>query len=363
MKFIDEFRDKELAQKLLRKIESYRFPANFMEVCGTHTVSLYRFGIRGMLPPNIRVISGPGCPVCVTAQEDIERAIALASLPNSIFLTFGDMMKVPAKSKSLEKKRAEGADIRVVYSPLDALKIAKENPDKLAIFLAVGFETTAPGVASVILRAKEEGIDNFRVFSLHKLIPPAMRAILEMGEINIHGFICPGHVSTIIGAKPYRFIPEEYGIPCVIAGFEPLDILQAIYMLLDMMEKGEADVKIQYTRAVREEGNPQALEVMGRVFEKRDAIWRGLGYLPATALGIKDEFESMDAEKLLQEIDVPPAEENPLCSCGEVIRGVKEPEDCPLFGTVCTPSYPIGPCMVSSEGTCSAHYKYRAISI
>ncbi len=363
MKFIEEFRNKELVQGLLKRISAYDFPALFMEVCGTHTVSLFRFGIRGMLPPNIKVISGPGCPVCVTAQQDIERALALAGLPDSILLTFGDMMKVPAKTGSLEKKRAEGADIRVVYSPLDALKIARENPHKLSIFLAVGFETTAPGVASVILRAREEKMDNFKVFSLHKLIPPAMRALLEMGEINIKGFICPGHVSTIIGAKPYRFIPEEYGIPCVIAGFEPLDILQSIYMLLDMLDKGEADVKIQYRRAVREEGNPQALDIMWRVFERRDALWRGLGYLPSTALGIKEEYKNYDAERLLEGLDIPQVEENPLCKCGEVIRGVKEPSECPLFRKVCTPSYPIGPCMVSSEGTCAAHYKYGVLAL
>lgn len=362
MKFIDEFRNKELTNKLLKKIERYNFPATFMEVCGTHTVSLYRFGIRGMLPSNIRVISGPGCPVCVTAQQDIERALALASFKNTLFLTFGDMMKVPAKTGSLEKKRAEGADIRIVYSPLDALKIAKGNPDKLVIFLAVGFETTAPGVASVILRAIEEKLSNFKIFALHKLIPPAMRAILEMGEVRIDGFICPGHVSTIIGAKPYKFIPEQYGIPCVIAGFEPLDILQAIYMLLDMIEKDEAEVRIQYSRAVREEGNPRALEIMWQVFRKEDALWRGLGYLPLTALKMKDHYASYDAEKLLEGIEIPKAEENPLCRCGEVIRGVNEPEDCPLYGKVCTPSSPIGPCMVSSEGTCSAHYKYRSVS-
>lgn len=363
MKFIDEFRDKELAGKLLKKIESYNFSATFMEVCGTHTVSLYRFGIRGMLPSNIRIISGPGCPVCVTAQQDIERALALASLENTIFLTFGDMMKVPAKTGSLEKRRAEGADIRVVYSPLDALKIARNNPNKLVIFLAVGFETTAPGVASVILRASEEKLANFKVFALHKLIPPAMQAILEMGEVRIDGFICPGHVSTIIGAKPYKFIPEQYGIPCVIAGFEPLDILQAIYMLLKMIEQGEADVKIQYSRAVRDEGNPRALEIMWQVFERKDALWRGLGYLPLTALKIKDEYANYDGEKLLEGVEITGVEENPLCKCGEVIRGVKEPEDCPLYGKVCTPSYPIGPCMVSSEGTCSAHYKYKLVKL
>jgi len=363
MRFIEEFRDKELAQKLLRKIEAYDFPATFMEVCGTHTVSLFRFGIRGMLPPGIKIISGPGCPVCVTAQQDIERALALASLPNSLFLTFGDMMKVPAKTGSLERKRAEGADIRVVYSPLDALRIAKENPDKIAIFLAVGFETTAPGVAAAILRAKGEGIDNFKVFSLHKLIPPAMRAILEMGEIRISGFICPGHVSTIIGAEPYRFIPREYGIPCVIAGFEPLDILQSIYMLLVMLEKKEPDVRVQYSRAVSEEGNPKAREVMWQVFEKRDAVWRGLGFLPSTALGIREEYARYDAGELLEGMDVPQAEEDPLCACGEVIRGVKEPSDCPLFGEVCNPSHPIGPCMVSSEGTCAAHYKYALLAL
>jgi len=358
MKFIEEFRDRELCQRVLGKIKSYDFPATFMEVCGTHTVSLFRFGIKQMLQPNIRVISGPGCPVCVTSQQDIESALALASLPNTILLTFGDMMKVPAKSGSLERKRAEGADVRVVYSPLDALKIAKNNPDKLCIFLAVGFETTAPATASAILRAREENVKNFKVLSLHKLIPPAMRAILEMGESKIQGFICPGHVSTIIGAKPYRFIAEEYGIPCVIAGFEPLDILQAIYMLMDMLDKGESDVKIQYKRAVREEGNPLALEIMWRVFEESDAVWRGLGYLPSTALKIREEFSDYDAMHLLKDIPIREAEENPLCRCGEVIRGVAEPTECPLFKRLCNPSHPVGPCMVSSEGTCSAYYKY-----
>ncbi|MGB9876884.1 MAG: hydrogenase formation protein HypD [bacterium] len=358
MRFIEEFRDREIAQKLLNRIKSYDFPATFMEVCGTHTVSLFRFGIRQMLPENLKVISGPGCPVCVTAQKDIESALALASLPNSILLTFGDMMKVPAKTGSLERKRAEGADIRVVYSPLDALKIARANPERLCIFLAVGFETTAPTVASVILRAKEEKLKNFKVLSLHKLIPPAMRALLEIGESNIQGFICPGHVSTIIGAKPYRFISDEFKIPCVIAGFEPLDILQAIFMLMDMLSKGESDVKIQYRRAVREEGNPLALDIMWKVFEVGDAVWRGLGFLPSTALKLREEFSDFDASGLLTEVEVPEVAENPLCKCGEVIRGVAEPRDCPLFRKVCSPSSPIGPCMVSSEGTCAAHYKY-----
>lgn len=330
-----------------------------MEVCGTHTVSFSRFGLRRMLPKEIKVISGPGCPVCVTSQQDIEKALALASLPNSIFVTFGDMMKVPARSGSLERKRAEGCDIRVVYSPLDALKIARDNEGKLVIFLAVGFETTAPGVAVTILRAREENIKNFKVLSLHKLIPPAMRAILEAGEINIDGFICPGHVSAVIGAEPYRFIVEEYGIPCVITGFEPLDILEAIYMLLGMMEKRLPRVEIQYKRGVRWEGNPWALETMWKVFELGDAVWRGLGFLPSTALQIREEFGEWDARYLLEGLEVEPAEENPLCCCGEVIRGLKEPTDCPLYGKVCTPANPVGPCMVSSEGTCSAYYKYR----
>jgi hydrogenase expression/formation protein HypD len=328
-----------------------------MEVCGTHTVAIFKHGIRQFLPEKVNLLSGPGCPVCVTPNADIDKAIALAQSAEVILATFGDMMKVPGSYSSLHQVKAAGADIRVVYSILDALKIAEDNPRKSVVFFGVGFETTAPTTASAILEAERQGIDNFFFLSVHKLIPPAMRALLDSDEVHIDGFICPGHVSTIIGSAPYEFIPREYGIPCVIAGFEPLDILQAIDMLLEHIIAQEPQVDIQYRRAVRREGNPIALKYLSTVFAVTDTCWRGIGIIPDSGLKLAQQYQPFDAEQAFK-IVTRPAKEAAGCRCGDILRGVSAPPECRLFAKVCTPEHPVGPCMVSTEGTCAAWYLY-----
>ncbi len=358
MRFIDEFRDSTVAQRLAARIKARNTrPVNLMEVCGTHTVAIFRHGIRQLLPDKVNFLSGPGCPVCVTPNSDIDKAIALARNPGVILTTFGDMIKVPGSYSSLQQVKAGGANIRVVYSVLDALKIAEDNSDKSVVFFGVGFETTAPTTASAILEARRLGIKNFFFLSVHKLVPPAMKALLDAGEVKIDGFICPGHVSTIIGSKPYEFIPRQYGIPCVVAGFEPLDILQTIDMLIEQLNKEEARVDIQYRRAVRQDGNPTALNYMNMVFEVTDASWRGIGTIPESGLKLRPEYEQFDAERVFRIVTKPP-KEVAGCRCGDVLRGVATPVECPLFGKACTPEHPAGPCMVSTEGTCSAWYLY-----
>ncbi len=332
-----------------------------MEVCGTHTVAIFRSGIRNILPQNISLISGPGCPVCVTPDRDIDLAIEIARKDNVIFTTFGDMMKVPGTISSLERERAMGADIRVVYSSLDALDIAIKNPQKLVVLFGIGFETTSPTIASIIISAYKENISNFLALSAHKLIPPAMKILLDSGEVKIDGFICPGHVSTIIGSKPYQFIPENYGIPCVISGFEPLDILQSILMLVQQIENNEAGVEIEYNRVVHPEGNSVALKILDEVFAVGDAEWRGLGIVPKSGLYIKDKYRQFDALSVF-DISVNTYAKSEECLCGEVLRGSIIPTDCPLFGEACTPDNPVGPCMVSSEGTCSAYFRYGRLN-
>ncbi len=276
-----------------------------------------------------------------------------------VFTTFGDMLKVPGSYSSLGQEKANGSDIRIVYSTLDALNIAEEHPDRNVVFYAVGFETTAPTIAVSLLEAMKRGIKNYSIYCVHKIVPPAMRALLNLGELGLDGFICPGHVSTIIGSNPYEFIPDEYQVPCVIAGFEPLDILQTIYMLVKQAEEGKAKVEIQYKRSVVPEGNKVALEAMNKIFKTADAEWRGIGVIPGSGLKVRDEFARFDAEKLF-EVDVPPTKPDPPgCSCGEILRGIKFPYDCALFGKACTPEQPVGPCMVSSEGSCAAYYRYR----
>jgi hydrogenase expression/formation protein HypD len=360
MRFVDEFRNPELAKRLLDRIKDLS-PArtvNLMEVCGTHTVAIFKHGIKGLLPKEVNLLSGPGCPVCVTPTETIDRAIALARLPNVIFTTFGDMMKVPGSSLSLEEAKAQGRDIRIVYSCLDALEIAKENPKKKIIFFGIGFETTSPSIASTLLKAKKERIKNFFLLSAHKLIPPAMRAILEAKEINLAGFISPGHVSTIIGSRPYEFISEEFGTPCVISGFEPLDVLQSIYMLLLQNRKKKPMVEIQYRRCVEPKGNIKAQKELDKVFQVNDSSWRGLGTIPDSGLSLRKKFSSFDAEKIF-DIQIESSSEPKGCLCGEILRGVKMPVECRLFVKECTPQHPIGPCMVSSEGTCATYYRYH----
>ncbi len=359
MKYLSEYRDPVLAQKVIENIKKISHtPVNLMEVCGTHTVTISKNGIRQVMPKTVTLLSGPGCPVCVTANEDIDKTIWLARQPGVILATFGDMMKVPSSYSNLSAEKAEGVDIRVVYSTLDALQVADDNPDKKVIFFGVGFETTSPTIALSILEARKRKLKNYSVLARHKLIPPAMAALLSLGEVKLHGFICPGHVSTIIGSKPYEFIAEEHGIPCVISGFEPLDVLQTIYMLVRQAENGEARVEVQYKRSVRPEGNTTALKILDEVFEVCDADWRGIGIIPNSGFKLKEEYSDFDADKIF-DVDVPPPKDDPPgCSCGEILRGVKFPYQCKLFGKACTPERPIGPCMVSSEGACAAYYRY-----
>lgn len=333
-------------------------PVRLMEFCGGHTHAILRFGIPDLLPPTVELLSGPGCPVCVTSAADLSRAIALASIPGAILTTFGDMMRVPdGKGHSLARARAEGADIRIVYSPLDALEVARQNPHRPVIFLGVGFETTAPMVASAILAAEAAHIRNFYVFSTHKLTPPATRAILDAGEVHLSGIIGPGHVTTVIGLEAWRFLPQKYGVPCAIAGFEPLDILRAILALVEMVETGKPDVANTYPRSVRPQGNPVALNATERVFEVAEAEWRGIGTLPASGLRLREEYAPYDAARAFP-VEVAPAREPPGCRCGDVLRGALKPTECPLFARVCTPQNPVGPCMVSAEGACAAYYQY-----
>ena len=358
MKFISEFRRPELAEGLISQIHrESKTPVRFMEFCGGHTVTIFRYGIRQVLPPTIDMVSGPGCPICVTANVDLDKAIALSQISDVIVATFGDMLKVPGSRSSLQEVKADGADVHMVYSTMDALRIAEDNPAKSVVFLGIGFETTAPTIAASILQAGEKGIRNYYVLSLHKLCPPVLRAILDSGEVKLHGLICPGHVSTIIGSHPWEFIARDYGIPCVVSGFEPLDILQCVDMLVAQVENNESRVEIAYRRGVRPEGNQQALKLMERVFEPCPAEWRGIGEVPDSGLKLRKEYQHFDAE-LAFDIEPGPTYEPVGCICGDILRGVKTPADCQLFGKACTPEHPVGPCMVSSEGSCSAYYLY-----
>jgi hydrogenase expression/formation protein HypD len=358
LRFITEYRRSDLAQGLISQIQhSAKTPSRFMEFCGGHTVTIFRYGIRQVLPSTIEMVSGPGCPVCVTANADLDRAIALAQIPDVIITTFGDMIRVPGSRTTLQEQKADGADVRMVYSTSDALKIAEDNPSKAVAFLGIGFETTAPTVAACILQAEHKRITNFYVLSLHKLCPPIIRAILDSGEVELQGLVCPGHVSAVIGSHPWEFIARDYHIPCVVSGFEPLDILQCVSMLVAQVETGRSEVEIAYRRGVRPEGNREAIKLMERVFEPGPASWRGMGEVPNSGLKIRKEYQHFDAE-LAFDIDPGLPYEPKGCICGDILRGVKTPLDCKLFGNVCTPQYPVGPCMVSSEGTCAAYYNY-----
>jgi hydrogenase expression/formation protein HypD len=360
LRYIDEYRDADIAKKLVKRIERLSTrPARLMEFCGGHTVAIMKNGLRQLLPPTIEMLSGPGCPVCVTANADIDKAIALANLPDVIITTFGDMMKVPGSYSSLQQARAKGADIRIVYSTQDALQIARDNPDKSVIFIGIGFETTAPTIAASILQAEAEKIRNFYVLCLLKLCPPVMKALLDLGEIKLDGIVCPGHVSTIIGSHPYEFIPRSYGVACVVSGFESLDILLSVAMLVEQIETGKPRVEIAYRRGVKPEGNVKALELIDKVYEVDKAGWRGIGKIPGSGLKLRKEYERFDAN-LSFTFAVEPVREAKGCICGEILRGIKTPADCKLFRKVCIPENPIGPCMVSSEGACSAYYIYGA---
>ena len=358
MRFIDEFRDAGLARRLAEKIARVSTrPARLMEFCGGHTVAIMRNGIRQLLPSTIEMLSGPGCPVCVTSNSDIDQAIALARLPDVIITTFGDMLKVPGSYSSLQKARAEGSDVRIVYSTQDALQVARDNPQQSVIFIGVGFETTAPTIAMAVVQAEKEHLRNFYVLCQLKTTPPAMRALLDLGEIKLNGILCPGHVTTIIGTSPYEAYARDYGVACVVAGFEPVDILQAVEMLVQQIERGEPDVEIAYTRGVRPEGNLKALELMHNVFDTTGASWRGIGEIPNSGLKLKVKYARFDAGREF-DVALPPAREAPGCRCGEVLRGVIRPTGCKLFRKACSPENPIGPCMVSSEGSCAAYYQY-----
>jgi len=362
IKFIDEYRAPELINQVTARIRAITpaRPINLMEVCGGHTITIFKFGLKKLLPENINLISGPGCPVCVTATEFIDRAIALAKLPDVIITTFGDMLRVPGSRASLLTAMAEGGDVRICYSPMDALEIAVNNPAKEVVFLGIGFETTAPTTAAAVLAAAGNSIANFSALTTHKTMPMAMKTLLDAGEIDLHGFICPGHVTTITGPEIYQFIADDYKIPCVVAGFEPLDMLTAIYMLVKQIAESRAEVENQYCRAVKPGGNRQARAVMAEVFEACDSIWRGLGNIPASGLRIRDKYRDWDAGRKFK-VGIPPSRPNPGCICGAVMRGVKIPPDCRLFGKTCTPESPEGACMVSAEGACATYFAYRKI--
>jgi len=346
-------------ERIARSAERAGRPLKFMEVCGTHTMAVARSGLRAFLPPAVSLVSGPGCPVCVTPDAYIDAAIRCALELGATVATFGDMIRVPGTRASLEGARGRGARVRVVYSPLDALEGAKAEPDREWVFLAVGFETTAPGIAATLRRAREEGVRNFSALCGHKTVPAAMHALLDDPAIAIDGFLCPGHVSVIIGPEAYEPIAAR-GSPCVIAGFEPLDILQALAMLAEQRAAGRAAVEVPYFRAVKPGGNPKARAVMGEVFEACDAQWRGIGVIPGSGLSLREAYRGLDAAKRFG-LATEGADARKGCSCGEILRGIKSPRDCPLFGKSCKPETPVGPCMVSSEGSCAAAYKYAPI--
>ncbi len=361
MKHQQEYRDPELARLQLQAIhqvtENLVGTMTLMEVCGTHTMAIYQHGIRALLPEQIRLVSGPGCPVCVTPVNYVDRAVALARRPNTIITTFGDMVRVPGSTSSLLHEQAKGAAIKIVYSPLDAVAFAEKNPEKDIVFLGVGFETTAPTVAAAVLSANSKGLDNFYILCSHKTMPGPMAALAGDPELQVDGYLCPAHVSAIIGANAYQPLVDAYHVPCVVTGFEPLDVLQGVLMLARQVVAGEARVETQYRRVVKPTGNQKAQQLLNLVFEPADARWRGIGDIPNSGLQLRGEFARFDATTQLP-VAVEAASEQKGCLCGEILKGKVRPADCPLFRTVCTPEDPVGACMVSSEGTCAAEYKY-----
>jgi hydrogenase expression/formation protein HypD len=357
MKYIDEFRNHELVQKLVRSVHKIsRKPVRIMEVCGGHTMAIHRFGIHSLLPSNIELLSGPGCPVCVTSNIFIDRAIAISKLPDTIVATYGDLIRVPGSYSSLEHEKANGADVRIVYSVLDALEIARKNKDKRIIFLGIGFETTTPASAVAVMEAKRQKINNFYLLSTHKTMPNAMMALIDEG-ISIDAYIGPGHVSTISGSDMYKPLLQKYNLSIVISGFEPVDLLQSIYLIVKQIEQNEKKIEIQYRRAVTPEGNLKAKELVKRAFMPCDDWWRGLGMIPQSGMTLNDEYSQFDAIKEIT-VDILPPKEPAGCICGDVLKGKKKPYECRLFAKACTPSNPVGTCMVSSEGACHAYYKY-----
>jgi hydrogenase expression/formation protein HypD len=361
MNYRDEYRDRSLVQGIAARIGHLAAGAGknmtFMEVCGTHTMAIYQHGICSLLPSQVRLISGPGCPVCVTTNGYVDRAVAYCRLPGTIVATFGDMMGVPGTSSSLMEERARGADVRVVYSPMDAVALARVHPEKRLIFLGVGFETTAPTVAGSILFAEKNRVENYHVLAAHKTVPITMELLSADPGLGIDGYLCPAHVSTIIGGAAFGPLAERHGIPCVITGFEAADILRGVEMLVRQVVEGKTRVENEYGRVVRWDGNGKALEVLRRVFDTCDAEWRGLGLIPGSGLAINDRYARFDAERTLP-VTVEEPREHLECRCGDILRGRMAPFDCPLFASACTPESPVGACMVSTEGTCAAAFKY-----
>ena len=361
MRFLDEYRSGDLARKLVHELEGLvepGRPVKLMEVCGGHTHTIYKHGIEGIVPVEVDYVHGPGCPVCVIPMGRVDDAIALAERPEVIFTTFGDMMRVPGGRGSLLEAKARGADVRMVYSPLDALELARRNPDREVVFFAIGFETTAPATALTLLHARREGIRNFSAFCNHVTIGPPLRAILDSPGLQLEGFIAPGHVSTVIGTRPYDFIVDEYRKPVVVTAFEPVDILHATVLLFRQLRDGRCEVENQYTRAVTRDGNARALEALDETMELRDTFeWRGLGWIERSALKLRETFAGWDAEARF-ELPAARVDDPKACQCGEVLIGAIKPWECKVFGTACTPDNPLGTCMVSSEGACAAYYNY-----
>jgi len=358
---LNGFRDPGIARGLLAEIDTivagHPDTITLMEVCGTHTMAIYQHGIRGLLPPQLRLISGPGCPVCVTPVDYVDHAVALARRPGVTIATFGDMVRVPGSSSSLQREQAHGAGVRIVYSPLDAVALARKQPEKQVVFLGVGFETTAPTIAGAILKAEQLGLENFFVLAAHKTMPAPMAALTGDPELKVDGYLCPAHVSAIIGPEAYQPLVDRHHIPCVVTGFEPIDVLRGVSMLTRQIVRGEAKVENEYSRVVKPGGNARAREILYRVFEPCDERWRGIGVIPGSGLRIREGYARFDAARQLA-VEVEPPVEHKGCLCGEILKGKVRPHDCPLFKTICTPEDPVGACMVSSEGTCAAEYKY-----
>jgi hydrogenase expression/formation protein HypD len=366
MNYMKEFRDPQRAEGLLRQITALVAemdrprdrPLRIMEICGGHTHAIFKYGLGELLPPGVELIHGPGCPVCIMPKGRLDDAMALAQDPEVILTTFGDVLRVPGSRQSLLQAKAEGAAVRVVYSPLDALQVAIAHPDREVVFFAIGFETTAPSTALTILQAADQGVTNFSVFCNHVLVVPALEALLSQPDLQLDGFIGPGHVSMVIGAQPYRVIAERYHKPVVVSGFEPLDILQSLWMVLQQLASDRCQVENQYRRLVKEAGNPVALRAMAQVFTVREQFeWRGLGNIPSSGLGIHPNYAAFDAEVTFS-LPHPQVADHRACACGDILRGVKKPWECKVFGTACTPDSPLGACMVSSEGACAAYYNY-----
>ena len=359
MRYIDEYRDAKVALGLARRIASRATrPWVLMEICGGQTHTIMRYGLDELLPPEVELVHGPGCPVCVTPIEVIDKAIAIAAMPGVIFVSYGDMLRVPGSSSDLFEVKASGGDVRIAYSPMEAIKIARANPGRQVVFFGVGFETTAPANAMPVWQARREGLTNFSLLASHVLVPPAIRLLLRQPSNRVQGFIAPGHVCTVMGYREYEELAAEFRVPCVVGGFEPVDLLEAIAMLVEQLEEGRAEAENQYARSVTREGNPAARKIMFEVFEPVDRKWRGIGPIPMSGYRIREEFAQYDAERVFDVATVT-AEEPPECIAAAVLQGLKKPHDCSAFGESCTPERPLGAPMVSSEGACAAYYRYR----